>query len=256
MSENKNIKLYCVAFEVGRDFVKTVVRSEMIAKSNTVSVPLWHQTTVGENIKFQLEAYDGENNLLVKSQLVEGVFLPSVSGVQSAGNYECNGMAESVAANTIARHTHENAYVLEKLADDNGTLKYNGNPIGGSTEIKVKSFPAFEASDIYDGDTNKDVVGLLYKTNETENPLPENSIVVDVGIVLTDGVEIKRSQMRGSNGFDFSVVELYNVPSYDEIYEAFLAFRVINLGTSIQNTPLYETILMGEGYSHINIYYI
>lgn len=140
MSENKNIELYCVAFEVGRDFVKTVVRSEMIAKSNTVSVPLWHQTTVGENIKFQLEAYDGENNLLVKSQLVEGVFLPSVSGVRSAGDYEYNGMSASVAANTIARHTHENADVLENLADDKGTLIYNGNPIGVSTERPTATY--------------------------------------------------------------------------------------------------------------------
>lgn len=132
MSANENIALYCVAFEVGRTFVKTVVRSKMIAKADTINVSLWQQTTVGEHVKFQLEAYDGENNLLVKSQLVEGVFLLSVSGVQSAGDYGCNGMAASVAANSKARHTHENADVLEKLADDNGTLTYNGEAIGSS----------------------------------------------------------------------------------------------------------------------------
>ncbi len=187
MSANESIALYCVAFEVGRDFIKNVVRSEMIAKAATISVPLWHQTTVGESVKFQLEAYDGENNLLVKSQLVEGVFLPSVSGVQSAGEYGCNGMAASVAANTLSRHTHENKDIIDKLSEDNGTLTYNGKTIGGSGErpTATKTF-SFDETILYPDSMTISECLTVISTDAIED--------------IPVGTEIKTIEFKRENG--------------------------------------------------------
>ena len=133
MSAKENIVLYCLAFETGCDFIRKIIRSEMIPKADVIHIPLWGQVTVSENVRFQLEGYDGENNLLVKSTVVEGVFLPSVNGVQSPSDFGNNGMSATVAANTFARHTHENSEVLNKFGEDaDGNLIYKGREIGSS----------------------------------------------------------------------------------------------------------------------------
>ena len=102
MTDNAEIRYICLACEVGREFIKTVVRSEMYEKAETIRIPLWAQATGGEEAKLQLEGYDGGENLLVKSELINYVLSPSANGVQAATDMSGGSLAASVAANQKA----------------------------------------------------------------------------------------------------------------------------------------------------------
>ena len=85
-------------------------------------------------ISLQLEGYDADENLIIKSSRVDNLYFePSVCGEEVGGSSEKN-LVSDIAANTLSRHTHENKDIIDKLSEDNGTLTYNGKTIGGSGE--------------------------------------------------------------------------------------------------------------------------
>ncbi len=100
MTDNAEILYVCLACEVGREYTKIVVRSEMYEKAAEIRVPLWAQATIGEEGKLQLEGYDGNNNILIKSELISYVLSPSANGVQSATDMNGGSLAETVAKNS------------------------------------------------------------------------------------------------------------------------------------------------------------
>lgn len=132
------VSLLCLAVETGREFIKVVVRSAMVPKSAKVSVPLWRQATGSPKAKLQLEAYDDVGNLLIKSPVAEVEFLPSVNGVNHVSDTSNPSIVADIAANTAARHTHENADVLNKLGDSGGSLTYDGKPVGGDARKVIE----------------------------------------------------------------------------------------------------------------------
>lgn len=194
MSANENIVLYCLAFETGRDFIKKVIRSEMIPKADVIHISLWGQVTVSENLRFQLEGYDGENNLLVKSILVECVFLPSVNGVQSLPEFGNNGISADIAANTFARHSHNNAAVLDKLGETPDGLTFNQKLIGGASARPTaqKIISNIETDENYDvdfafwsqphGQNLWFYVGFFYKHPD----FPEGTEIADFEVKIPD----------------------------------------------------------------------
>jgi hypothetical protein len=99
-------------------------------------------------------------------QRLENNFVPGITPAQ----------AQAIEENTKARHTHENADVLKKLADDNGTLTYNGKAISatGGTTLKSKTYTVG-----VDGDITTDVTGagnIEFYIFE----LLENALLVDI----------------------------------------------------------------------------
>lgn len=155
-------------------------------------------------------------------------------------------------------HSHKNSKVLDNLADSNGELTYKGNPIGGSgsPKIKVMSFPQMVSSDIYLGYNNTEIIGFIYYNNEdmSKNPLPENAIVVDVGIVLNDDTEIRKNQMCTDDYFGDTLVEIFNTPVYNPNY-CYPVFRATDYSGVTFSQPIMD-IVQSDGYKQLNVYYI
>lgn len=129
MTACEDIVAYKVAFELNNC---RHTRSETIAKTSPVEVLLSSLITSSKEISVQLEGYGADGNLVVKSPKVTKLtFDDSVGGVSVDKESE-NAAAAEIAANTVARHTHENADILNELAEnESGNLTYKGEKIGG-----------------------------------------------------------------------------------------------------------------------------
>lgn len=179
------VSLFCLAVETGREFIKAVVRSAMVPKADKISIPLWRQATGSSKAKLQLEAYDDGGNLLIKSPVAEVEFLPSVNGVQNVSETNSTSIVADIAANTAARHTHENADTLGKLGDSNGSLTYDGKAVGGGNETNVVILTAEEWDIEASMNPEKCTFVFAYNTNK----IPENAEIANVEIkVGTDEI--------------------------------------------------------------------
>ena len=167
------VSLFCLAVETGREFIKVVVRSAMVPKASKINIPLWQQATGSQKAKLQLEAYDDGGNLIIKSPVAEVEFLPSVNGVQNVSDTNNASIVADIAANTAARHTHENAETLNKLGDSNGSLTYDGKAVGGRQTATV-TLDIIEATP--DSPTPSSTFIYLNNTNK----VPDNAEIVSV----------------------------------------------------------------------------
>lgn len=134
MLNNEAVELISLAAQIGAGYV---ARSELIAKAETVTVKLDSRMTAVNSLSIQLEGYDSAKSLLVKSAKIDNlIFEKSVTGEtpELEGNA---GVVANIAANTAARHTHENAETLNKLGDSNGSLTYDGKAVGGRQTATV-----------------------------------------------------------------------------------------------------------------------
>lgn len=131
MTECEEIIAYKVAFQLHNH---RLCRSELIEKTSLVEVVLSAQITSSKEISVQLEGYGADGNLVVKSPKISKLmFEDSVSGTNVDYNAGEHGTAADVVANTLARHSHENGDILDKLNEDkDGNLEYNGKAIGNS----------------------------------------------------------------------------------------------------------------------------
>lgn len=168
------VSLLCLAVETGREFIKVVVRSAMVPKADKINIPLWRQATGSPKAKLQLEAYDDGGNLIIKSPVTEVEFLPSVNGVQNVSDTNNTSIVADIAANTSARHTHENAETLNKLGDSNGSLTYDGKAVGGRQTATV----TLESNDFYPVDTDVSYTTMIIVNNTSK--IPENSEITSI----------------------------------------------------------------------------
>lgn len=128
-------------------------------------------------------------------------------------------------------------------------------PADEGVKINVASFPAMVNSDVFDGLLNNEIVGFVFDSEDhTKNPLPENAIVFDVGIVLNDDTEIRRNQMKQPSYFGDSIIEICSPLVFTEDYY-YPVFRVIDIDNLTFTQPLYDTIMI-DGYKQLNVYYI
>lgn len=127
---NAEVEGVVIVFQVG---AHRVFRSDVHENAETLNYKLPREVTCANMVDVQLEGYDSTEELIIKSEVVEGLYLePSVCG-EETNNEISKSLSSEIAANTIARHTHENADVLNALADENGSLTYNGKAIGGAS---------------------------------------------------------------------------------------------------------------------------
>lgn len=130
MLNNAEIEGIVIVFQVG---AHRVFRSDVHEKAETVNYKLPREVTCANKVDIQLEGYGSSEELIIKSEIVEGLYLdPSVCGEDTSDEIS-KSLAGEIAANAAARHTHENADVLNALADENGKLTYNGQAIGGAS---------------------------------------------------------------------------------------------------------------------------
>lgn len=167
---NEAVELISLAAQIGAGYV---ARSELIAKAETVTVKLDSRMTAVNSLSIQLEGYDSTKSLLVKSAKIDNlIFEKSVTGEtpELEGNA---GVVADIAANTAARHTHENAETLNKLGDSNGSLTYDGKAIGGRQTATV-------TLDIIEATLDSPVVPATFIYLNNTNKVPENAEIVSV----------------------------------------------------------------------------
>lgn len=132
MAENAAVTVYAAVFTTNGKRIP----SRTYLKNEELSIALWQQLTQSPVLNVQLEAYDDAGELVAKSQLVYLALLPAARGTDSETDYGASGIAAEIAANTKARHEHDNKTVLDKFDYDGNSLTYDGQPIkgdGGST---------------------------------------------------------------------------------------------------------------------------
>ena len=133
MAENAAVTVYAAVFTTNGKRIP----SRTYLKSEELSIALWQQLTQSPVLNVQLEAYDGDGELVAKSPMVYLALLPAARGAETETDYGSNGIAAEIAENTRLRHSHDNKTVLDKLGADGDSLTYDGQPIkdgGGSTQ--------------------------------------------------------------------------------------------------------------------------
>lgn len=127
MAENAAVTAYAAVFTTGG---KRIV-SRTYGSSEAICVPIWQQLTQNPVLNVQLEAYDGDGELVAKSPMVYLALLPAARGAETETDYGSDGIAAEIAENTKSRHSHDNKAVLDKLGSDGDSLTYDGQPIKG-----------------------------------------------------------------------------------------------------------------------------
>ena len=127
MAENAAVTAYAAAFTTNGKCIP----SRTYLKSEELSIALWQQLTQSPVLNVQLEAYDGDGELVAKSPMVYLVLLPAARGAETEADYGSDGIAAEIAQNTKLRHEHGNKAVLDKLGADGDSLTYDGQPIKG-----------------------------------------------------------------------------------------------------------------------------
>lgn len=116
MTQCEGITKYVVAFMTEGKLIRT----DFYPKAESFTVPLFSQLTQDHCLGLQIEGYDDEGNLLVKSPVVDNIRLePSANG---EGNIETdteNGsLVADVILNTQSRHDHGNKNLLDSISSE------------------------------------------------------------------------------------------------------------------------------------------
>lgn len=131
MAENAAVTVYAAVFTTNGKRIP----SRTYLKSEELSIALWQQLTQSPVLNVQLEAYDGDGELVAKSPMVYLALLPAARGAETETDYGSNGIAAEIAENTAARHEHNNKTVLDKLGSDGDSLTYDGQSVNGKVYI-------------------------------------------------------------------------------------------------------------------------
>lgn len=195
---NENIAFYCLAFEVGNDFIKKVVRSALFPKAESFNVKLWQQVTIAENLKIQLEAYDSENSLLIKTKYADAFLSPSVSGVQSGTDTSGQSLVGMVAA-------HE-----AKLSRPTAIYEYDGTSEG----FLVPDMPG----------TNQILVGDFYM----DANIPVGAEIKSIEFMFDDNRWVDMREMGAIDGIPY-VINMHRTFDGANIYdEGTVCFAIIS----------------------------
>ena len=116
MTQCEGITKYVVAFMTEGKLIRT----DFYPKTESFTVPLFSQLTRDHCLGLQIEGYDDDGNLLVKSPVVDNIRLePSANG---EGNIETdteNGsLVADVILNTQSRHDHGNKNLLDSISSE------------------------------------------------------------------------------------------------------------------------------------------
>lgn len=133
MLSYENLKHISVVFSVGT----MRITSAPIEASEEIRLFLSRAYTSVNIVSVQLEGYDGNDNLLVKSERIEDlIFETSICGTEKDVDSSAP-LSQEINLNTLARHTHENKDVLALIGQEGGNLTFDGKEITASSSGSV-----------------------------------------------------------------------------------------------------------------------
>ncbi len=136
MLNYENLKHISVVFSVGT----MRITSEPIEASEEIRLILSRAYTSVNVVSVQIEGYDENDNLLVKSEKFEDlIFETSIGGAEKDIDNSTPSL-QNLNLNTAARHTHENNDVLDLIGQEGGNLTFNGQSIGGGSGRATGTF--------------------------------------------------------------------------------------------------------------------
>lgn len=190
MEENENITNYVAVFSTVRGTVET----DPYIKGEEIAVAVTERLSVGHAMAVQLEGHDDGGNVIVKTPLIYGLTFDA-----SAVRCGCN-IAGGYAPNTaLPSHYHKNKAVLDKLAESDGSLTYDGKTVGAQNIKTVELY--------YDnGDVDAIVDSYLANTFlilDYNSVVPQNSEILSVEIkIFENGAESEWVDLRNMIAFD------------------------------------------------------
>ena len=137
MLNYENLKHISVVFGIGT----MRITSEPIEASEEINLILSRAYTSVNVVSVQIEGYDENDNLLVKSERIKDlIFEISIGGAEKDIDNSTPNL-RNLILNTAARHTHENNDVLDLIGQEGGNLTFNGKEItasaSGSGDFRV-----------------------------------------------------------------------------------------------------------------------
>lgn len=175
MAECEEITSYTAAFVTDGK----IIRSDSYEKAETITVSLCSQLTQDHTLGVQLEGYDGTGGLVVKSKLITGLrLLPSAGGDEAEFVSDANGIVSQINANTLARHSHENASVLDKLGEADGNLTFDGVAVtAGKTKTLEFNLEAYEFVVMAE---NNGLQFYVIDSSFQSSPIPDGAEIISV----------------------------------------------------------------------------
>lgn len=238
MAACESIATYVVAFATSNG----VLYSDSFLKTDEISVSLTSKLTTDYYLGVQLEGYDSEGMLVVKSPLVTQLQLsPSARGMGS----ETDGGSINGSAPSADGHSHENKNVLDLLSADGEILMYNGKSIGGG----VTSGSKFYNNDWVEGIINYDTFATPSVIFEINEDYPENRIITDISVRWErDGEEIDYSLFELLTNLQISGASTFSIsrkPVYDKFNDIYIVAQIANIGESTVS-PFYAAVLTSD----------
>lgn len=162
MLNYENLKYISVVFSVGT----MRITSEPIEASEEIRLILSRAYTSVNIVSVQLEGYDGNDNLLVKSERIEDlIFETSIGGTEKDVDNSAP-LSQAINLNTLARHTHENKDVLALIGQEGGNLTFDGKEITASGTGNTRVMASQVAAELL---TTSDVKVTSGKPSEAKN---------------------------------------------------------------------------------------
>ena len=238
-----------------------VYHSGRIAKSEITDgaliVPITAEISSNLTVSFQVEAFSSDDSLIMKTSLIEGLtFNKSVCRNHSdlsklIDPADLANITAEIKANTLARHTHSNSDTLDKLGDSNGTLTYNGKPIGGGEREVIEESFTEEYGDF--AFTIIDKVAILTVASDSIN---ENTEIKSIKILFaseTNYIDINDVALH-YNEFGEPCISSMLHPTPDDGSESFVVgFKVASIYFPL-NCKALSNIESG-GYSAVAVDY-
>ncbi len=170
MSECESIATYVVAFTTGGG----VLHSDNILKTDEITVSLTSRLTRDYYLGVQLEGYDSEGELVVKSPLVTQLQLsPSARGTGA----DSDGGSINEDSPVISGHAHENKDVLDLIGMNENVLTFGGQKVGGA----VMGSKYYENNWV-DGVLNANIISSPSVMFLIGDEYPENRIITDISV--------------------------------------------------------------------------
>lgn len=228
MSECESIATYVVAFTTGGG----VLHSDNILKTDEITVSLTSRLTRDYYLGVQLEGYDSEGELVVKSPLVTQLQLsPSARGTGA----DSDGGSINEDSPVISGHAHENKDVLDLIGMNENVLTFGGQKVGGAVMgSKYYENNWVDGSIVTDIHTTPSVKFLISER------YPENRIITDISVRFEKDGEIRDYSVFEMilNGMisGGSVITIASKPTYDENSSMYAIANISSIGDTSESS--------------------
>ncbi len=249
MADSERIATYTVAFATGGK----VIHTDPILKADEVTASLTCALTRDYHLAVQLEGYDSEGELVVKSPLVTGLRLsPSARGTGA----EADGGSADDSYNSGPGHSHTNKDVLDKLESNGENLLFDGISVSG---LKYKS--KYYANDWVDGvfvtDINRGEELFVF----TSKPLPEKTVIVDFSVTWRDDDgtvnEYHIAELKTKNLINISAnTDFFQTQPLHPDFEMYSAVMITNCKTDLPVDLHYDIFMMLGHTIGFTLYYL